>query len=198
VLLGLDDGVSRACAARGDDLVLADPHVGDRDARTEDRQALLDALLAARDTLVVHLLGERRADERAAPPAEPVGELLNVVVPDGPVDDGGGEGARARDGVRRAPSAPAVSTRGTSAVAGTGAVLDFDRAALDGARALSAGDRPAPPPFLPALDPVARTCSPSTTSCASSATPRRRSCATASTSGWAGLTTSSPTRSPSS
>ena len=49
-LLGLDDGAFPAQAPRdGDDLLLDDPHVGDRDPRTEDRQLLLDALLAAQD-----------------------------------------------------------------------------------------------------------------------------------------------------
>ena len=45
----------------GDDLMLADPHVGDRDARSEDRQLLLDALLAATDQLVITYTGN---DER--------------------------------------------------------------------------------------------------------------------------------------
>src|SRR5581483_3864731 len=53
-LIGLDDGAfPRQTAQDGDDLLLADPHVGDRDARSEDRQLLLDAVLAATDTLVI-------------------------------------------------------------------------------------------------------------------------------------------------
>ena len=61
-LLGLDDGVfPRKSPRDGDDLMLADPHVGDRDARTEDRQLLLDALLAATDRLIVTYTGN---DER--------------------------------------------------------------------------------------------------------------------------------------
>jgi exodeoxyribonuclease V gamma subunit len=66
-LLGLDDGVFPRKAPRdGDDLMLDDPHVGDRDARTEDRQLLLDALLAAEDRLVITYTGN---DERTTPRA---------------------------------------------------------------------------------------------------------------------------------
>ena len=67
-LLGLDDGVFPRKAPRdGDDLMLDDPHVGDRDPRTEDRQLLLDALLAATRPADRHLHRQRRAHERAAP-----------------------------------------------------------------------------------------------------------------------------------
>src|SRR6202042_606721 len=53
-LLGLDDGsFPRHIERDGDDLTARDQRVGDRDARSEDRQLLLDALLAARDHLVV-------------------------------------------------------------------------------------------------------------------------------------------------
>ena len=43
------DGVfPRKSPRDGDDLMLDDPRVGERDARTEDRQQLLDALMATR------------------------------------------------------------------------------------------------------------------------------------------------------
>ncbi|WP_445151613.1 exodeoxyribonuclease V subunit gamma [Baekduia sp. Peel2402] len=79
-LLGLDDTVFPRRAPRdGDDLLLAAPHVGDRDGRSEDRQILLDALMAATDRLIITYTGndERTNAERA--PAVPVGELLDVV-----------------------------------------------------------------------------------------------------------------------
>ena len=47
--------------------MLRDPHVGDRDPRTEDRQLLLDALMAADRPPDRHLHRQRRADEHAAP-----------------------------------------------------------------------------------------------------------------------------------
>ena len=50
-LLGLDDGsFPRHIERDGDDLTSLSPRVGDRDVRSEDRQLLLDALLAARTT----------------------------------------------------------------------------------------------------------------------------------------------------
>ena len=72
-LVGLDDGAFPRRAPRdGDDLVRADAHVGDRDPRTEDRQMLLDALMAADRPADRHLHGQRRAHERP-PPARRAG-----------------------------------------------------------------------------------------------------------------------------
>ena len=79
-LLGLDDAAFPRKAPRdGDDLMLADPHVGDRDPRTEDRQMLLDALLAATDRLIVTYTGNDERTNAPRPPAVPVGELLDMV-----------------------------------------------------------------------------------------------------------------------
>jgi exodeoxyribonuclease V gamma subunit len=88
-LLGMDDGVfPRTAAAAGDDLLARHPEIGERDARSEDRQIFLDAVAAAGDHLVVVHTG---ADERTGaprPPAVPVAELLDaldrvVTTPDG-------------------------------------------------------------------------------------------------------------------
>ena len=66
-LLGLDDGVfPRAGGADGDDLLARDPLVGERDPRSEDRQLLLDAIMAATEHLVIIYTG---ADERTGRPA---------------------------------------------------------------------------------------------------------------------------------
>jgi exodeoxyribonuclease V gamma subunit len=79
-LLGLDDGAfPRHLAADGDDLLLADPHVGDRDARSEDRQLLLDALLAATEHLVVTYEGRDPRTNQERSPCVPIAELLDVV-----------------------------------------------------------------------------------------------------------------------
>jgi exodeoxyribonuclease V gamma subunit len=79
-LLGLDDGVfPRSTRVDGDDVLARDPRVGERDQRSEDRQLFLDAILAARERLVVLYTG---ADERTGaerPPAVPLGELLDVL-----------------------------------------------------------------------------------------------------------------------
>ncbi len=79
-LLGLDDGAFPRNAERdGDDLLLAEPHVGDRDPRAEDRQLLLDALLAATEHLVITYEGRDPRTNQVRPPCVPVAELLDVV-----------------------------------------------------------------------------------------------------------------------
>jgi exodeoxyribonuclease V gamma subunit len=79
-LLGLDDGLfPRPREQDGDDLLLADPQVGDRDVPSEDRQLLLDALLAATEHLVITFEGRDQHLNQRRPPAVPVAELLDVV-----------------------------------------------------------------------------------------------------------------------
>ena len=79
-LLGLDEGAfPRRTTGDGDDLLDREPYVGDRDPRTEDRQLLLDALMAATDTLVVTYTGRNVRTNETQPPAVPIGELLDVV-----------------------------------------------------------------------------------------------------------------------
>ncbi len=69
----------RARAPRdGDDLLLEDPHVGDRDPRAEDRQLLLDAVLAATERLIITYTGNDERTNLPRPPAIPVAELLDV------------------------------------------------------------------------------------------------------------------------
>jgi exodeoxyribonuclease V gamma subunit len=79
-LLGMDDGVfPRGASSDGDDLLLRDPCLGERDRRAEDRQLFLDAVTAVGEHLVVLYSG---ADERTGagrPPAVPVSELLDAL-----------------------------------------------------------------------------------------------------------------------
>ena len=83
-LLGLDDGVfPRKVDVDDDDLVAADARVGDRDPRSEDRQLLLDALLAARDHLIITYSGRDARTNEVAPPAE-----AQVPAPRAGVDEG--------------------------------------------------------------------------------------------------------------
>jgi exodeoxyribonuclease V gamma subunit len=147
-LLGLDDGVFPRKAPRdGDDLLLDDPHVGERDSRAEDRQMLLDALLAARDRLIVTYTGNDERTNIEKPPAVPVGELLDAVERTA--------GAREHVHVRHPlqPFDPRNFTEGE--IAGPTA-WSFDRVTLEGARALTE-DRQAPPPFLSGPLPAPRT-----------------------------------------
>ena len=120
-LLGMDDGVfPRKSPRDGDDLMLADPHVGDRDARTEDRQLLLDALLAATDQLIVTYTGNDERTNLAKPPAVPVGELLDVIDRTVRTDEGP---ARERVEIRHPlqPFDPRTSSSASSCPSGRGA-----------------------------------------------------------------------------
>jgi exodeoxyribonuclease V gamma subunit len=128
-LLGLDDGTFPRKAPRdGDDLMLRDPHVGERDSRTEDRQLLLDALMAATDRLLVTYTGNDERTNVPRPPAVPVGELLDVV---------------GRDVFVQHPLQP-FDPRNF-----TGRPWSFDPVMLEGARALT-HERAAPRKFLTA------------------------------------------------
>lgn len=144
-LLGLDDGAFPRKAHRdGDDLMLADPHVGDRDTRTEDRQMLLDALLAATDRLIVTYTGNDERTNVPRPPAVPVGELLDVV--DRTVRCKSGEQARERVVVRH-PLQPFDPRNFDPGRVVPKRPWSFDRVALSGARAI-VGPRAGDAPFL--------------------------------------------------
>ncbi|MGY1714210.1 exodeoxyribonuclease V subunit gamma [Geodermatophilus sp. SYSU D01106] len=79
-LLGMDDGAfPRPAPVDGDDLLLRDPCLGERDPRSEDRQLLLDALCAAGEYLVVTYCGSDVRTGAQLPPAVPLGELLDAL-----------------------------------------------------------------------------------------------------------------------
>jgi exodeoxyribonuclease V gamma subunit len=140
-LLGMDDAVFPRRAPRdGDDLTLDDPHVGDRDGRTEDRQLLLDALMAAEDALIVTYTGNDERTNVERPPAVPIGELLDAI--DRTVDGG----ARARVLLNH-PLQPFDPRNFTAGALDPDQPWSFDRITLAGARALT-GPRPEPAPFL--------------------------------------------------
>ncbi|HET6560322.1 MAG TPA: exodeoxyribonuclease V subunit gamma [Marmoricola sp.] len=136
-LLGLDDGVfPRTTTPDGDDALARDPITGERDARSEDRQLLLDAVLAARDTLVITYTGANISSNQERPPAVPLAELLDAV-------DAVEPDARERV-VRRHPLQP-FDPRNFGAQGNE--PFSFDRAALDAAGVL-VGERRRPRSFL--------------------------------------------------
>ena len=137
-LLGLDDGVyPRNPRPDGDDILARDPAIGERDARGEDRQLMLDAILAATEHLVITYTG---ADERtgaARPPAVPLGELIDAL----------DETALAADGsaVRNQiliqhPVQPFDARNVTAGALGRSGPFSYDVVALQGARS-AAGPR---------------------------------------------------------
>jgi exodeoxyribonuclease V gamma subunit len=145
-LLGLDDGAFPRVSERdGDDLTLADPHLGDRDPRSEDRQLLLDALMAATDTLLVTYTGRDERTNVARPPAVPVGELLDVVERTVRTEDG--SPVRGRIVVEH-PLQPFDARNYTVGGLVPGRLWGFDPVNLEGAKA-SVNPRRPPDPFLP-------------------------------------------------
>ncbi len=131
-LLGLDDGVfPRAPAIDGDDVLARTPLTGERELRSEDRQLMLDAILAASEQLVVTYSGANETTGQLRPPAVPLGELLDALED---TVEGGREHALVRhplqafDPRNLQPPVP----------------FSFDRAALAGARAAASTRVPAP------------------------------------------------------
>jgi exodeoxyribonuclease V gamma subunit len=164
VLLGMDDEVfPRRTIPDGDDLLAASPLVGDRDPRSEDRQLLLDALLAASDHLVVLTDGHDARTGEARPPAVPIGELLDVIdrtvatdLPSEPGGDGAGPRLPASAAITvDHPLQPFDPVRFRPAGLGHPGhevtrdrrPFGFDRDDLAAATALT-GDRQVAPPFL--------------------------------------------------
>ena len=134
-LLGLDDGVFPRKAPRdGDDLMALDPRIGERDPRAEDRQMLLDALMAATDRLIITYSGNDERTNTPLPAAVPVGELLDVI--DATVRTEDGTPARERVIVRHPlqPFDPRNFIRGR--LVGD-EPWSFDPVTLEGARALT-------------------------------------------------------------
>ena len=179
-LVGLDDGVfPRTRSTDGDDVLARDPLTGERDPRSEDRQLLLDAVLAASETLVVTYTGanEHTGAARARPPYPSAScSTPSTAPPPAPVRDA------------RAGPAPAAALRRPQLRARAprhAEPFSFDPAALAGALA----PRPAPdrrrPLFLAGRSPSP---APATTSTLADlqaffAPPgARRSCAAGSTS----------------
>jgi exodeoxyribonuclease V gamma subunit len=142
-LLGLDDGAFPRRAPRdGDDLMLAEPLLGERDPRSEDRQLLLDALMAATERLIITYTGNDERTNASRPPAVPVGELLDTI-------EATVTGADVRDLiVIRHPLQPFDPRNFTPGTIAGPDPWSFDPVALAGARALTAGRLPRPP-FLP-------------------------------------------------
>lgn len=81
-LLGMDDEVfPRRTHTRGDDLIARHPRVGDSDPRTEDRQLLLDAIMAAGDAVIITYSGIDPRSGHQRPPCVPIAELLRTLHP---------------------------------------------------------------------------------------------------------------------
>ena len=142
-LLGADDGVfPRPVRPDGDDITERDPTVGDRDPRSEDRQLLLDALLAAEERLVVIIAGTDPRSGARIPPAVPIGALLDALDTTARTPDG--RAVREQITIRH-PLQPFAPLNFAPGALGAPGGFSFDRASLRGVRAAAVPDRPEPP-----------------------------------------------------
>ncbi|MFD3508171.1 exodeoxyribonuclease V subunit gamma [Nocardia sp. NPDC058666] len=143
VLLGLDDDVfPRPGSVDGDDLLARDPLIGERDARSEDRQLLLDAIMAAGDKLLVLHTGADPVTGAARPPAVPVAELLDVLAAH--------VGSSAMGSVHVRHPLQAFDRRNFA----PDTPRSFDTVALAGARAAARPSRPRSPLLAEPLPPA--------------------------------------------
>jgi exodeoxyribonuclease V gamma subunit len=79
-LIGLDEGVfPRRGVVDGDDALARAPMTGERDTRSEDRQLLLDAVVAATEKLVITYTGANEYSGQTRPPAVPLAELIDTL-----------------------------------------------------------------------------------------------------------------------
>ena len=140
-LVGLDDGVfPRSTVPDGDDVLQRDPMTGERDTRSEDRQLLLDAVLAAEEHLVVTYTGRSVNNNQERPPAVPLDELLDAL---GELAPG------AREAVVREHPLQSFDPRNFVTDDRSSAPFSFDVRAAQAARAFQ-GERRRPAPFLTA------------------------------------------------
>ncbi len=150
-LVGLDDGVfPRTTTIDGDDVLARRPLTGERDGRSEDRQLLLDALLAATERVVITYTGANEHSGAARPPAVPLGEILDAADRT--------TAAPVREYVEIHHPLQAYDARnllpGGLVVGEPGRPFSFDGAALAGARAAVAARVPPPPLLTGLLDPA--------------------------------------------
>lgn len=81
-LIGLDDGAwPRAAAPQPFDLLAAAPRPADRQPRQEQRQLVLEAVLAARDVLHLSYSGRSLQDDSPRPPSVLLAELAEFMGP---------------------------------------------------------------------------------------------------------------------
>jgi exodeoxyribonuclease V gamma subunit len=79
-MLGLDDrAYPRRLRRPAFDLLGSNPRPGDRDARADDRQLVLDTLMSAGDRLVLSYVGRSQANNSEIAPSVVVAELLDAI-----------------------------------------------------------------------------------------------------------------------
>ena len=77
-VVGLDDGVYGSGETEGDDIESRQHLIGDADARLEQRRALLDAVVAAQDRLIITCIGRNVKNNVMTPLVTPLAELVEL------------------------------------------------------------------------------------------------------------------------
>ncbi|MFM9010006.1 MAG: exodeoxyribonuclease V subunit gamma [Planctomycetota bacterium] len=147
-IAGYDDGTVTAADARADDLVARQPLTGDGVPRLDVRRSLLDALLAARDRVVITCNGMSIKNNVPLHLVTPLAELVDFAVRHGVGRTDPGQPS----GVEVVHPRHAVGSR--NFVAGQivpGLIWSHDQRAFEAARELG-GDAP-PQPSRPAAGP---------------------------------------------
>ena len=160
-LLGLDDGAwPRPRGGAGFDLLARERIAGAADGNAEDRQRLLEAVVGARDRLLVLYTGRTLDTNDPVAPAVPVGELLDALDARATRADGARDAHGALLPARTlVECAHPLQPFGQAAFGGTGErPHSHDATHLAGARALRGARVDAPGFLTRALsDPVERT-----------------------------------------
>ena len=143
-LLGMDDHrFPRAGRVDGDDLLSSHELVGDPDTGAEDRQLLLDAVMAAGDHLIITYSGHDELTNSEYPPAVPIADLRDALY-----DMAGEEGLG--EIITRHPLQPFSEANFAPGRLGLPGPWGFDPRQYDGAAAVQRrSDRPAAGPDLP-------------------------------------------------
>ncbi len=144
-LMGMNEqDFPRSRQPPGFDIMTKKPRVGDRSVRHDDRYRFLEALLAARERLLITYVGQNIQDGSEIPPSVVVSELMEAIGQGFYVGDTGDDAVIEHLVVRHPlhPFSPAYFETGRDP-----RLFSFSTEHCDGARAI-AGERALSEPFL--------------------------------------------------
>ena len=152
-MLGLDDrAYPRRHRRAAFDILSSDPRRGDRDARADDRQLVLDTLMSAGDRLILSYVGRSQKNNAEIAPSVVIAELLDrldllaALLPEATSSD-----ASTRLRVEH-PLQPFSDAYFVTRPDADARLFSFDREMAESVSA--AADRHAQPPFLVELPPM--------------------------------------------
>ncbi|HKU37544.1 MAG TPA: exodeoxyribonuclease V subunit gamma [Polyangiales bacterium] len=150
-VLGLNDGAFPAIDIPLDfDLTAAEPQLGDRSRRNDDRQLFLEAILSARRKLILSYVGQSIHDGRALLPSVLISELIDHIAHAFTLPEPATDPVAAME--QRLVTRHALSAISPRYFGRDPRLFSYWTWALQGARALCA-ERRRPPPFFVAEPP---------------------------------------------